>query len=264
MSLNSRECSVCDGEPFEGYWFTCGPNSWRFTNGDTDRVINGFLYERETILRDEIDQNQEARAGSIKVQIPLDNPVAEIFKGLISPRPVSLVVFHGQVGETEVGAYFTGMVASVKRQNTCELTCVTENDTMKQDVPGLHYQVQCPRDLFSDGCTLRRQDWEVLGTISDVNGNLVSSPAFAAKPDGWFAGGWLEWNGTAMAIVAHVGQDLTLFFPLEGLASNANVVAYPGCQGTEAVCAEKFSNLVNHLGFARIPSKNPFGEGGIA
>lgn len=264
MSLDSRECSVCDGEPFEGYWFTCGSNSWRFINGDTDRIIQGFLYVHGVVLRDEIDQNEESRAGSVKVQISLDNPVAEIFKGLISPRPVSLVIFAGQVGETEVRVCFTGMVASVKRQNTCELTCVTENDTMKQDVPGLHYQAQCPRDPFSEGCTLRRQDWEVLGTIASISGNIVTSPVFATKPDGWFNGGWLEYNGTAMAIVEHVGQNLTLFFPLEGLAPGVNVVTYPGCQGTEYVCDTKFNNLVNHLGFARIPSKNPFGEGGIA
>jgi len=262
MSLDERECSTYDGQPIECYWFSCGGNSWRYTR-ESAVTLNGFQYEPETITITEIDQNQEARAGSIKVTLPLDNPVAELFKGLISPRPVSLVVFHGQQGETEFGVGFTGMVASAKRQDVCELTCVTENDTMKQDLPGLHYQVQCPRDLFSDGCKLSKTEWQTLGTLDGVNGSILSSPAFATKPDGWFSGGWLDWNGRSMAIVAHVGKDVTLFFPMEGLASGSNVVAYPGCQGTEAVCAEKFGNLVNHLGFARIPSKNPFGEGGI-
>ena len=264
MTLDAREKSVCDGIPFEAYWFTCGASSWRYTGGDQPRTINGCLYDREVISRSEVEQVQESRAGSIKVQLPLDNPVAELFAATLSPRPVSLVIFGGQDGDSDAQVIFTGMVSSVRRTDVCELNVVTEHDTMKQTVPGLMFQIQCPRDIFSDGCGLRRQDWEVLATLTNVSGAILSSPAFAAKPDGWFRGGWISWNGTAMAIVAHTGADITLFFPLDGIPIGAGVVAYPGCQGTEAECANKFDNLVNHLGFGRMPTKNPFGSAGIA
>ena len=37
--------------------------------------------------------------------------------------------------------------------------------------------------------------------------------------------------------------------------------AYPVCDGTESCCASRFGNLLNHLGCARIPQKNPFSQG---
>ena len=77
MSYAARTTSTFLGQPFEGYWFSCGTSHWRYASGDVPRVILGQTYTPAALSRDEIDQCQELRAGQTKVRLPLDNPVAQ-------------------------------------------------------------------------------------------------------------------------------------------------------------------------------------------
>jgi len=95
--------------------------------------------------------------------------------------------------------------------------------------------------------------------VTSIDGADLVSNDFDAFADGWFNGGWVERaNGDRRFVVSHVGDRVTLMSPfLSDLAVLDTVDAYPGCQGTEAVCTSKFNNLPNHLGFARVPGRNP-------
>ena len=78
-------------------------------------------------------------------------------------------------------------------------------------------------------------------------------------PNQWFRGGRLESaDGEARFIADHVGNTVTLISPLPGLASLDLAWAYWGCDHLEATCRDKFANLVNHLGWSRLPGRNPF------
>lgn len=263
MSYDSREQSTYQGTPWEAYWFSCGPLNWRWTSGDIPRVVGGFEFTPEPVTRTEIDQNQELRSGSITITLSPDNPVAALFRRYLPAQPVSLVIYRGHDGEAETVCNFTGKVASVTWKDLPELTLVPEQDALKKKVPALRYQTQCPRALYSTGCKVNKTDYQVLATLTSVSGVTIKAAAFATKPNGYFAGGWVDARNTSMAVVKHVGDTLTLFFPLEGLTAGEIIVGFPGCDGTESTCSGKFSNIVNHLGFARIPTRNPFGDGGI-
>ena len=263
MTYDAREQSTYQGEPFECYWFSCGPQSWRWTSGDTARTVGGFTYTPEVISRGEIEQNQELRSGNLTLTLAPDNPVAALFRQYLPARPVSLVILRGHDGDVETVAHFTGKVASVTWQEMPVLTLVPEQDALRRTVPSLHYQTQCPRALYSAGCTVNKVAYQVMATLSSVSGVTLKAAAFAAKPDGYFVGGWVDALNTSMVVVRHVGDTLTLFFPIAGLQTGDAVVAFPGCDGTESTCSGKYSNIVNHLGFARIPSRNCFGNGGI-
>lgn len=262
MSYAARTTSTFLGQPFEGYWFSCGTSHWRYASGDVPRVILGQTYTPAALSRDEIDQCQELRAGQTKVRLPLDNPVAQLFLPYLPAQPVDLVVYAGQEGDAETVVVFTGRVLAAEFGTVCELTVVPESDALKQQLPGLLYQIQCPRVLGGAGCGVDLATYAVPATLSAVTGRTVQASAFAAKPDGWFAGGWVEGPGGARRLVVkHQGSTLTLFSAWQGLASGAEVTAYPGCDGTESCCASRFGNLLNHLGCARIPQKNPFSQG---
>lgn len=264
MTYDAREKSTFGGAPYECYWFACGSQEWRYTSGDEPRTISIWSYAPEVITRSEIQQNQEMRSGEIKITLPLDNPVALLFRGFLPPRPVSVVIYRGHDGDPETVCSFTGIVSSCVFGEDAQLTVVPEQNAIKRTVPALTYQSQCPRALFSTGCGVGRETFRVLGLVSSVSGMQVHAAAFATKSDGYFNGGWLEFGYELRAIASHVGDQVTLMDPIDSLPIGAQVFAYPGCQGTEADCAGRFGNLVNHLGFGRIPSRNPFGTGGIA
>lgn len=264
MTFNARETGTFSGEPFELYWWSMGATSWYQTSGDTPRTHQGRTYEPAVLSRTEVDQNGEANSGNVTITMELDNPIAQLFLQGSPSQPISLIVLAGHEGETEIGCTFTGRVGSPKFKETCELTCASRQATWKQSIPGLTFQAQCPLRWGSTRCGVDKATWLVMAAISGVSGTTLTSPDFAAKSDGHFRGGWVEWNGRTRMITAHVGALVTLLTPLPDLAPGQTLAAYPGCMGTEADCSGRYNNLANHLGCQRIPSKNPFGNGGIA
>lgn len=264
MSYDSAERSIHGGSPWEAYWFCCGPNNYRYTSGDVARTVLGQVYEPAAIRSSEPEQNQELTSGSITVELPLDNPVAQLFVGYLPPHPVSLIIYRGHDGETEFVSSYTGTVSHPKFTETCELTVVSKYDALKQGLPSLRWQIQCPRQIYSSDCGLSKNSYIVPATISGVNGSVLTSSRFADFADGYFAPGWIEACGTSMAVKAHVGSTVTLYYPLAGLQEGDTIAIYPACKGTEEDCRDRFNNVVNCLACARIPSENPYGEGGIA
>lgn len=262
MTFNARETSTFDGAPFELYTWGMGVNRWYQASGDTPRTFQGRTYELQVLARTEVDQNGEANSGNVTVTMETDNPIAQLFLQGPPSHPVSLIIQCGHEGETEVACAFTGRVSSTKFKEVCELTCVSRQTIWKQSIPGLAFQSQCPLRWGSDRCGVNKYAYRVVATLSAVSGLNLSSPTFAAHPNGHFRGGWVEVEGTTRMITAHTGDTVTLFTPLN-VSPGATVAAFPGCMGTEADCGGRYNNLVNHLGYKRIPGKNPFGETGI-
>lgn len=263
MTIDAREKSTYSSEPWECYLFSCGALEWKYTSGDETRVLFGKTFTPEAITRTEITQNQEMNSGEITVKLPLDNPVARLFTGQSPSQPVSLVVYRGQEGDAEITTTFTGIVASAPCKGTAELKVVTDQDALKIGIPALTYSSQCPRVLFSRGCGVDKAAYMVPATLTYASGRVIKSAAFATKPNGYFNAGWVELEGAAQTVVSHVGDTLTLVDPLAGVAVGLVVIAYPGCQGTEAYCHDTFNNLDNCLAFSHIPSINPFGGSGV-
>jgi len=264
MTFDAREKSAFEGAPFECYWWSCGALNWYQTSGDKDRTLYGHTYTPEVIERTEISQNQEMNSGAITVTLQPENPVAQLFMGFLPPRPVSLVIYRGHDGDSEIVTNFVGKVSSCPFKDMAELKVVPDQDALKRMIPGLAYQSQCPHTLFSSGCGVPEDAWMTVAVLSYVSGRTLKSSAFAAKANGYFQAGFVDFGGTLRVVSAHTGDALTLMDPFPAdLVAGAQVLAYPGCQGTEAYCATVFNNLVNHLGFSHIPATNPFGSGGI-
>lgn len=112
MSYNSRETSVSSGQPFELYLFQTQTQSWRFTSADEAQSYQGAAYSPESISRTNTSQNAEVSGGHIKVTIPKDHTIAQMFVAYIPSTPLTLVIYRGHRGEadSEMKVAFTGRV----------------------------------------------------------------------------------------------------------------------------------------------------------
>ncbi len=78
-----------------------------------------------------------------------------------------------------------------------------------------------------------------------------------AAVDGYFTGGFVKFGIEARTIMSHVGNQITMAYRMTHLANNNTVDVYPGCDGRNVTCRDKFNNILNFLGFPYIPIENP-------
>lgn len=260
MSYDALEVSQYSGKPVELYRFTRGSTVWRFTDCDEPQTLSGEEYVSELVSRDEIDQSIEDWAGSINIMVPQDNPVATMFIPYLPIEPVGVTVYRRHRSDDETVPIFIGKIASAAFENgEAKLTAMPVGEALRRIVPSLTYQVPCNHALYSAGCGINKELFKETGPITAVSGDTIKCAAFASRANGWFTTGFAKLsNGDVRFIVAHTGDTITLMSPFPGAVVGDTITAYAGCNRTETTCETKFGNLVNHLGFARIPTINPY------
>lgn len=226
------------------------------------REYLGRTYLPLAIRCTEIEQNQETRSGQIQVVIPRTHDLAQQFVPYLPGAPVSLVIFRGHDGDADVVVAFTGAVSSSEFTDDCVLNVSPETGLLRRRVPTQRYQNQCNWCVYAQGCGVDKTPFRVAGALTSVSGEIIKSPAFAAKPDGWFNAGYVETGLHRMMILAHAGEQLTLISGIPGLQVGDTVAAYAGCSRLTTDCAPKFSNMPRFRGFDKIPTRNPF-DGGL-
>jgi len=260
------ERSPTSGEPVEGLRFVQAATTWRFTSADSDLALSTGTYIRDAIVHEALDYSQEDTAGNTTVQVPRSNPVAQLFVNYVPTSPVYLTIFRKHRADPQEIVIFVGKVVSCTFDGPqALLLCAPVSQTLNRKVPSVLFGFNCAWNLYGVGCGVARATFKTSGTILALSGTTVRATAFAAKPDGWFTNGWAETaDGQRRFIVAHVGDALTLMNPFpSSLAVGAAIDAQAGCERTELACGPaKFDNLPQHLGFPRIPTRNPY-EGSI-
>lgn len=265
MSYADTEASRYSGKPVEGFRFVQGSNVWLFTSADVQITLPIGVFEPETIQRTEATFDQEDSTETIDVTLPRNNEIAALFIGDLPSTPVFLTVYRAHREDlTDEIAFFTGKVKRVEFQGSeAVLTCASISSIMTRTVPLMVMQMPCNHVLFSAECGANPSASRDSISITTVDGVTVTSNDFALRADGWFTGGRLVSPTFETRFIAeHVGDTVTLISPMPGLESLDECWAYWGCDHLEATCASKYSNLDNHLGWSRIPGRNPF-EGRI-
>lgn len=260
MSYATREESDRDGAPVDLYAFTVGATVFRYTSADTNQLVGSDLFTKEAITRGEITIANEDSDGTLEIVLPRTHPVPAFFIAYLPEPPMTVEVFQKHRLDSGVERIFAGNVANVRfTAGRSVVTCSPDWAALRSSFPRNRFTTQCNWALYSAQCGVARSAFQVAGTITTITGREVQASAFSSKPDGYFANGYLERaDGSRRWIVKHVGSTLTLASPFVGLVVNDIVQAFAGCDRTESDCATKFSNLDRHLGFALIPTKNPF------
>lgn len=255
-----REAERYGGQPVEGFRFVQGSNTWLFTSADREVTFPIGTFIPTTIARTATDHSNEDGAGKMEFMVPADNPVALLFIDDVPSTPVWVTAYRAHRGdETETVTMFTGKITRARfKGSEATLVGTSTGALMNRNCPNLIMQTPCNHVLFSAECGANPTSCRDSATIATVDGVEVTSSDFALQPDQWFRGGRLQKGGETRFIGDHQGDTIILISALPGLETLDVVYAYWGCDHLEPTCGTKFSNLDNHLGWSRLPGRNPF------
>jgi len=261
-TYDEREKQRYGGMPVECYRFAQSENLWLLTSADREITLPIGRFTPETITRSACDFSKEDSAQSMDVILPRTSPVAALFIGNVPSSPLWLTIYRAHRGdESEYVAAFTGRVVSARfTESEVHLAATSITSFFSRNVPVVQMQTPCNHVLYSAECGANPTSCRDSITVTTVDGVTIVSNDFGLRADHWFRGGRLETaDGESRLIAEHVGDTVTLISPVPGLASLDVVWAYWGCDHLESTCQSKFGRLENHLGWSRIPGRNPFG-----
>lgn len=266
MTYDARERSAASGEPVEIYTFARGSIIWRYTSADTDQTVETQLYRKATIRRPNIRQGVEIARSTLRLTCSDAIEVLDQFRVVPPSDEVTLIIRQFHLGDSEIATIWQGLIVDVKfGEDENEIVVEPRSNGLRRMGLRRIYQRQCPFVLFGPECKLNSADYRVTATVAAVNGVTLTVPAADALADGYFDGGWVEWQvGVGVyerrAIASHVGETLTLEVQTVGLIAGMEVRMYPGDDHSLATCNSKFGNVLNYGGMPYIPLKNPFGS----
>jgi len=260
-TYDERENQRYQGKPVECFRFVQGESVWLYTSADEEITLPTGVFVPEVMSAGEESFSAENSDDSREITVPVTNPIAELFIGHPPTAPIWVTAFSAHRGdESNPISFFTGRVTRARHEESQAMLVATNIEALiTRNVPVQQMQAPCNHVLYSAECGADPTACRDSVTVTTVDGVTVTSNDFALRPDQWFRGGRLEsLDGEMRFIGNHDGDTITLLSPMPGLASLDQVWAYWGCDRLEATCRDKFSNLDNHLGWSRLPGRNPF------
>jgi len=250
----------------ELYDFVRGPTVYRYTSDDRPLIVAGQTYLAYALKRGAVSESADLTRNTLDITVPLALPLLELFRPVAPLDPIGITLSRRRKGSAVVEVQWIGEIGSVEFA-TAQAIIHGLPPMASLRAQGLLrcWQKNCPLVVYSAGlgqCNASRTALRVDATITGVAGATCQSAAFAAHPDGYFAGGDLEWTDGPVTerrfVLDHVKDTLTLLTPAR-MTVGLQLAAYPGCDHTLATCDRKFKNADNYGGQPWIPTKNPFG-----
>lgn len=265
MTFASRETSVYGAFPIELYTIARDAVVYRYTSADEDKVVNGFVYQSVPIKRGSTSQTDDAVRSNLSITATKNLAFLNTYRSSPPTTITTVTVQRYHEGDGALAVIWFGRLTNVRfSERDAVITCEPVLTSLKRPVLRRRYQVTCPFVLYGNQCRAIRSDFGVATMTSFVNGGQIQAQAFGLFPDGYFEGGYIEWdNGGDVQrrfILSHFGQILTLNLPFAGITGNVPVTAYPGCDHELLTCYGKFNNHLNYGGQPFNPRKNPMGK----
>ena len=269
MIVQLPDLTVDRGQPYELFEFYIPGTSvtWRYTNREHAITVISSTYLPIAIKRGEIERQAGSLGGGCTVTLPDDAEiVSAIFQGS-SISPVGLIIsqYHTGFADPTTHAIFRGDVSGVSYSGgTATITCGPRFAlASRRKVVWLTYQAACNWALGEAECGVDLNSFkhrEALA-VSSQAGRVLTFASLPAVADAYYNGGYVlrVSTGEKRFVELHEGGDVTLQYPFFGLTSSSeNFDIFPGCNNTEEDCQNRFNNLANYLGWARLPTLNPF------
>jgi hypothetical protein len=260
--MTFAEQEAAGGNPVECYVFGSGAAIWYYTSAELEITLPAWPsnpFVPAPIIREAIDQSSEDASGSMHLTVPRTFPPIAAFIPYAPANRISVLMAQAHRGhEVDYITPFRGRILSVAWEDSlAKVECCGIGHELQRGIPRLGYYRQCNLALYSTVCSVEAALFRQEITVIEVNGADIVATGFSLHPDGWFNAGWIEWGDQKRFIVNHVANTVTLMNPFPGLSGGGGLVAYAGCNHTEADCKDKFDNLANHLGFANVPWRDP-------
>jgi uncharacterized phage protein (TIGR02218 family) len=262
MSYLVRDQSEYSGEPIELYEFTSGETIYRYTNGDEDIVYNTYTYSAIPIERSAPVQSKESAQSKIRINMPRDSSVPQIFVNISPSNTVWVTILRYHRNDSEVITYWQGRVRGVVwTLSKCELECEPQDAMLKRMALWRTYQNVCNHALYSAQCGVQANANKfpvVIGTVSDTT---ITSSDLSAITSGWLTAGFIKRrtpDAQQRFISSHSGNTITILQAFDGLQVGETVDVFAGCLRDYGTCRTKFNNGDNYGGFPYVPTRNPF------
>jgi hypothetical protein len=269
MSFTEYEESRSLGQPDTLYRFTIGNSVYAYTDGEDAVVYASVTYQPIPIDRDSVSTSGTLDKSSLKVMMPHDTPIAELFKVFPPSEVVALTIFqgHGNDEANEYSAIWVGRVLSCKREGSeASLDCEPISTSMRRTGLRIRDQYQCMHALYGPSCGVNRAAFTSTATVVGING------AFVTLASGWngsmaesrFTNGILRWTvdgrteQRSILKVNTANNRLHIGGTMPGLGNGSTVEVSRGCNHNSEHCNE-FSNILNFGGCKWIPKTNPIG-----
>lgn len=266
MSYDTLDASLAQARPLRLYEFARGAQRWRYTNAGLDVVHDNQTFHSVFITDDGIRQTGEASADALNIEVPLDLELLGIYRIYPPSTPIELTIWDKDLGDPSALVQWVGILSDVtlkRRAGKARLVCRPLSS--EQDNTGLRlvWGRQCPYALYDANCRVDKELYRTTAALASAAGITVTAGLFAGQPDGWFTGGFIEWEAVSGAVEQrgideHVGTTLTLLGGSVELVAGLEVRAYPGCARSVSVCDSKFSNVENYGGVPALPGSSPF------
>ncbi len=142
---------------------------------------------------------------------------------------------------------------------TITLDVRSELERLLTMMPRDVYQPTCLNTVYDPACGKPRAAMRVASTVNTVSSRSSFATALT-EPAGWFDKGLLRFtsglnNGDARTVRGYAGGAFSFALPfLRDIAPGDVFEVFPGCDGTQATCTSKFSNLARFRGQPYIPA----------
>jgi len=264
MTYNADESGVYTGKPIELYAFVGTFNSYYYTSHNEDVIYNGQRYLARAMKRSRIKVTiAQAGNSDLTIDLPADDKLILAYGFGVAPPDLYLTLtrFHDPA---DVVIYWSGNVTNVRVSGETG-QIITPNEitrAMSGEVPSVLYQTPCNNVLGNARCGIDIDALKFVSFMTAYDANTVTVQNDGGRPDQYYRSGFLETQYERRQIMSHVGNVVTLAYPLTKRNYGLAVTLYPGCDLAYAGdCLTKFNNQLNFGGFPFIPNVNPFVSG---
>lgn len=248
------------GQIVELFRMTVGQTVYYYTSYEIDFDFGGEIYEAIPIETKGFTNDDKMKPTPLKLSLILTEPATQY----IANTPAEVITIEiTHVLKTDTGEnalFYIGRVMSVEiDEKGVTFNLESRTDVFRQKVPNVLHSSLCNNIVFDDVCQVAEQSFTDAVTISDITDSTISSPAFGARPNGYFTRGKVKTSyGDIRMVTNHVGDVLTLQLPFDSRLKVGNEVsATAGCDRKRTTCQTRFANIANYVGMPEIPVHNP-------
>lgn len=266
MSFSDFETSLQNGRPVRLYQFQRGPLKWGYTSADrnishqsmTFRALEGGISD------DGIRQTEETQADTLNLTTPATLDVAQMFRVVAPGQTVTVTIFDLHFGDSGYLVVWMGQIVGVrfKDEITAQIQCQNLSASLERTGLRKTWSRICSHQLYDKSCKAPRNSFKAVGIIDRIDAAGIGFANAAAKENGYYAGGYVEWTSQygleQRGIEVHVGDYLTVYGGTHGLSANQEVAIFAGCNRLFSTCQQRFSNQLNYGGAPHMPGKSPF------
>lgn len=241
----------------ELYELTIGDEVLRYCSGEINIILNGNIYTKQAITRNEINKSIKDNEEAI-IEIPYSLEPAPRYR-IINPTKT----VHVRILKENGVVMFIGKVLSCNfniQKGTATLKLISIQGMMKSQIPSRTYGTGCSFRLFDANCKVNKEDYKLTipkdNMVISADKMKITSSLLASN----YTGGYIKFGEEQDYITSQDANTITLLYPMQTIDDANEINVYPGCKKTLIAC-RAFNNERNYGGFPFVPSKNVITEG---